>query len=127
MPLYKKIHRCTECGLVMDRDENSAVNIFARHLTRLAMLSIARYLARLGPHTDDSVRCADVFTAIYESSRILILLANPSLLPTAANPLRDVWCKSGPGPLLHHTSKDIRAAEGCEKWLAKTFASSDDS
>jgi len=36
----------------MDRDENSAVNI------------LKRYLARLGPHTGDPVRCADVFTAI---------------------------------------------------------------
>ncbi len=53
MPLYKRTYRCTECGLVMDRDENSAHNI------------LSRYLARLGPHTDRmSVRCADVFTAI---------------------------------------------------------------
>jgi transposase len=35
----------------MDRDENSAVNI------------LQRYVARLGPHTGDPVRCADVFTA----------------------------------------------------------------
>jgi transposase len=54
MPLWKRTYRCTntECRLVIDRDENSAVNI------------LKRYLARLGPHTDDSVRCADVFTAI---------------------------------------------------------------
>jgi putative transposase len=39
MPLYKRTYVCTECGLVMDRDENSAVNI------------LTRYLARLGPHT----------------------------------------------------------------------------
>ncbi len=52
MPLWKRVYRCT-CGLVMDRDENSAVNI------------LKRYLARLGPHTDRmSVRCAGVFTAI---------------------------------------------------------------
>jgi putative transposase len=38
MPLYKRTYICTECGLVMDRDENSAVNI------------LSRYLARLGPH-----------------------------------------------------------------------------
>jgi putative transposase len=37
---------------VMDRDENSAVNI------------LKRFLAWLGPHTGDPVRCADVFTAI---------------------------------------------------------------
>jgi hypothetical protein len=36
----------------MDRDENSAVNI------------LMRFLARLGPHTGDPVRCAEVFTAI---------------------------------------------------------------
>jgi IS605 OrfB family transposase len=51
MPLYKRTYLCTECGLVMDRDENSAVNI------------LQRYFARLGPHTGDPVRCADVFTA----------------------------------------------------------------
>ena len=52
MPLYKRTYICTECGLVLDRDENSAVNI------------LARYFARLGPHTGDPVRCAVVFTAI---------------------------------------------------------------
>ena len=52
MPLYKRTYVCTECGLVMDRDENSAVNI------------LQRYVARLGPHTGDPVQCADVFTAI---------------------------------------------------------------
>jgi len=52
MPLWKRTYRCKECGLVMDRDENSAVNI------------LMRFLAWLGPHTDRmSVRCADVFTA----------------------------------------------------------------
>jgi IS605 OrfB family transposase len=39
MPLYKRTYRCDTCGLSMDRDENSAVNI------------LQRYLARLGPHT----------------------------------------------------------------------------
>jgi putative transposase len=41
MPLWKRVYRCENenCGLVMDRDENSAVNIFQR------------FLARLGPHT----------------------------------------------------------------------------
>jgi putative transposase len=39
MPLWKRTYRCANCGLVMDRDENSAVNIFQR------------FLARLGPHT----------------------------------------------------------------------------
>ena len=51
MPLYKRTYSCKECGLVMDRDENSAQNI------------LTRFLARLGPHTGDPVRCADVFTA----------------------------------------------------------------
>src|SRR5579885_2410208 len=45
MPLYKRAYRCETCGLVMDRDENSAVNI------------LQRSLARLGPHTADVVRC----------------------------------------------------------------------
>ena len=52
MPLYKRTYCCTNCGLVMDRDENSAHNI------------LMRFLARLGPHTGDPVRCAGVFTAI---------------------------------------------------------------
>ncbi len=52
MPLYKRTYRCGNCGLVLDRDENSAVNLRER------------FLARLGPHTGEPVRCADVFTAI---------------------------------------------------------------
>jgi putative transposase len=52
MPLWKRTYRCGRCGLVMDRDENSARNL------------LKRYLARLEPHTGDPVRCADVFTAI---------------------------------------------------------------
>ena len=54
MPLWKRTYRCPnpECRFVIDRDENSAVNI------------LKRYLARLGPHTGDPVRCADVFPAI---------------------------------------------------------------
>ncbi len=52
MPLWQRTYRCENCGLVMDRDENSAVNIYER------------FLARPGPHTGDPVRCADVFTAI---------------------------------------------------------------
>jgi IS605 OrfB family transposase len=39
MPLWKRTYRCPNCGLVMDRDDNSAVNIFQR------------FVARLGPHT----------------------------------------------------------------------------
>src|ERR1051326_479388 len=39
MPLYQRTYRCENCGLVMDRDENSAVN------------QLRRFLARLGPHT----------------------------------------------------------------------------
>ncbi len=46
MPLYKRVYRCGYCGLVMDRDENSAINI------------LQRYLARLGPQAQASrVRC----------------------------------------------------------------------
>jgi putative transposase len=52
MPLWKRTYCCTECGLVMDRDENSAHNI------------LTRFLARLGPHVADATWCADVFTAI---------------------------------------------------------------
>jgi putative transposase len=52
MPLYKRTYRCGNCGLVMDRDENSAINI------------LQRFLARLGPRATDVASCADVFTAI---------------------------------------------------------------
>src|SRR5215471_4870613 len=52
MPLHKRTYRCGACGLVMDRDENSAVNI------------LRRYLARLGPRATEVVYCAGVFTAI---------------------------------------------------------------
>jgi putative transposase len=39
MPLWKRMYRCANCGLVMDRDENSAVNIYQR------------FVAGLPPHT----------------------------------------------------------------------------
>ncbi len=32
MPLWKRTYRCANCGLVMDRDENSTVNISQRFL-----------------------------------------------------------------------------------------------
>ena len=50
MPLYKRTYRCTECGLVMDRDENSAVNIRDRYFIGLAAI-LQWYIARRGPHT----------------------------------------------------------------------------
>ena len=52
MPLWKRTYCCAECGLIIDRDENSALNI------------LMRFLARLGPHTGEPVQCAGVFTAI---------------------------------------------------------------
>lgn len=55
MPLWKRTYRCKNCGLIMDRDDNSAVNI------------LMRFLARLGPPTGDPVRCADVFTGATRS------------------------------------------------------------
>jgi putative transposase len=63
MPLWKRTYCCTECRLVMDRDENSSVNILNRYFIALAAIHLW-YIARLGPHTGDPVRCADVFTAI---------------------------------------------------------------
>jgi len=39
MPLWKRVYRCGNCGLVKDRDENSAINI------------LRRFLARPGPQT----------------------------------------------------------------------------
>ncbi len=44
MPLWKRTYCCTNCGLVMDRDENSAVNI------------LMKFLARRGPHTSFGTR-----------------------------------------------------------------------
>jgi putative transposase len=41
MPLWQRTYRCGNCGLMMDRDDNSALNIYQR------------FLARLGPHTSD--------------------------------------------------------------------------
>jgi putative transposase len=35
IPLYQRTYRCGNCGLVMDRDDNSAVNIRERFLARL--------------------------------------------------------------------------------------------
>ncbi len=35
MPLYKRTYRCPSCGMVQDRDENSACNILLRFLARL--------------------------------------------------------------------------------------------
>jgi len=49
MPLYKRTYRCTKCGLVMDRDENSAYNIRDRYFVGLAVI-LHWYIARLGPH-----------------------------------------------------------------------------
>jgi putative transposase len=45
MPLWKRTYRCENCGLVLDRDDNAAVNHYQR------------FLALLGPHTADAVRC----------------------------------------------------------------------
>jgi putative transposase len=45
MPLWKRTYRCGTCGLVMDRDENGAINI------------LQRFLARLGPHTSLDEAC----------------------------------------------------------------------
>ena len=39
MPLWKRTYHCPNCRLVMDRDDNSAINIYQR------------FIARLGPHT----------------------------------------------------------------------------
>ena len=46
MPLWKRTYCCTECGLVMDRDENSSVNILNRYHIGLAAI-LFWYIARL--------------------------------------------------------------------------------
>jgi putative transposase len=43
MPLWRRTYRCRNCGLVMDRDDNSAVNI------------LMRFLARRGPYTSSQM------------------------------------------------------------------------
>ncbi|GHO51957.1 RNA-guided endonuclease InsQ/TnpB family protein [Ktedonobacter robiniae] len=45
MPLWKRTYGCVECGLVMDRDENSAHNI------------LARFFARQEPHAQARPEC----------------------------------------------------------------------
>ena len=50
MPLWKRVYCCTECGLVMDRDENSAVNI------------LTRFFARQGPHAQARSECGVLHT-----------------------------------------------------------------
>ena len=35
MPLWKRVYRCPNCGLVMDRDENSAINIYQQFIAGL--------------------------------------------------------------------------------------------
>src|SRR5262249_38955783 len=50
MPLWKRVYCCTECGLVLDRDENSAINIRDRYFIGLAAI-LGWYVARRGPHT----------------------------------------------------------------------------
>src|SRR5262249_23721982 len=50
MPLYKRTYCCTKCGLVIDRDDNSAYNMRDRYFIGLASI-LAWYIARLGPHT----------------------------------------------------------------------------
>jgi putative transposase len=59
MPLWKRTYRCGLCGRVMERDENSAINIRQR------------FLARLGPHTGEPVRCAAPQTQ--QSTRVHML------------------------------------------------------
>jgi putative transposase len=50
MPLWKRTYCCTECGLVMDRDENSAFNILNRYVTGLTS-PVPGTLPGFGPHT----------------------------------------------------------------------------
>jgi putative transposase len=56
MPLWKRTYPCGPCGLVLDGDENSTVNI------------LQRFLARLGPHTGKPVRCTT--PQVQESTRL---------------------------------------------------------
>lgn len=41
MPLWKRTYCCTDCGLVLDRDENSAQNILNRYLAGLRPYTLA--------------------------------------------------------------------------------------
>lgn len=42
MPLWKRTYYCVECGLVMDRDDNSALNILKRFLAGLPPYTLAK-------------------------------------------------------------------------------------
>ncbi|EFH88404.1 transposase, IS605 OrfB family [Ktedonobacter racemifer DSM 44963] len=58
MPLWKRTYQCAECGLVMDRDENSAVNI------------LTRFFARRGPYTQARPEC-DVLQATQSGVEVM--------------------------------------------------------
>lgn len=60
MPLYKRIYKCPECGLVMDRDLNSAINILIRFLARLEPHRLAKVCGVLGV----SLQGIDTFTHV---------------------------------------------------------------
>jgi putative transposase len=49
MPLHKRTYCCKKCGMVMDRDDNSAINILARYMTPLALDKLSLYLVPFGP------------------------------------------------------------------------------
>jgi len=57
MPLWKRTYCCVKCGLVMDRDENSAINI------------LMRFLARRGPYTPSG---CDVLQAHQNSVEVTV-------------------------------------------------------
>ena len=42
MPLWKRTYCCVECGLVMERDDNSALNILKRFLAGLPPYTLAK-------------------------------------------------------------------------------------
>jgi putative transposase len=59
MPLYKRTYKCPCCGMLLDRDANSARNILLRFLARLAAHRLSQVCGVLG-----SRQAIDTFTHV---------------------------------------------------------------
>jgi ribosomal protein L37AE/L43A len=46
MPLYQRIYHCKSCGTVLDRDQNSAINIMKRFLSHNALWTSYQYFEK---------------------------------------------------------------------------------
>jgi len=46
LPLYQRIYHCKSCGTVLDRDQNSAINIMKRFLSHNALWTSYQYFEK---------------------------------------------------------------------------------